>query len=48
MIEAGYMGEGGRSELVYEDIYDALKIARIADMLLIGLFGVLAVLMWQV
>jgi len=48
MIEAGYMGEGGRSELVYEDIYDALKIARIADMLLIGLFGVLAILMWQV
>jgi adenosylcobinamide-phosphate synthase len=48
MIEASYMGEGGRSELVYEDIYDALKIARIADMLLIGLFGVLAVLMWQV
>ncbi len=48
MIEAGYMGEGGRSELVYDDIYDALKIARIADMLLIGLFGVLAILMWQV
>jgi len=48
MIEASYMGAGGRAELVYEDIYDALKIARIADMLLIGLFGLLAILMWQV
>jgi adenosylcobinamide-phosphate synthase len=48
MIEASYMGEGGRTELVYEDIYDALKIARIADILLIGLFGILAILMWQV
>jgi adenosylcobinamide-phosphate synthase len=48
MIEAGYMGEGGRTELTYDDVYDALKIARIADILLIGLFGVLAMLMWQV
>lgn len=48
MIEASYMGEGGRSELVYDDIYDALKIARIADILLIAIFGVLAMLMWQV
>ncbi|AYD03024.1 adenosylcobinamide-phosphate synthase CbiB [Neorhizobium sp. NCHU2750] len=48
MIEAGYMGEGGRTELVYEDIYDALRIARIADLLLIGLFGLLAIVMWQV
>lgn len=48
MIEADYMGKGGRTELTYDDIYDALKIARIADMLLIGLFGVLALLILQV
>ncbi|CDZ72624.1 adenosylcobinamide-phosphate synthase CbiB [Neorhizobium galegae] len=48
MIEARFMGEGGRSELTYDDIRRALKLARIADALLIGLFGLLAWIIWQV
>ncbi|MFK3691884.1 adenosylcobinamide-phosphate synthase CbiB [Agrobacterium tumefaciens] len=44
MIEARFMGEGGRSELVAGDIRKALRLARIADLLLIGLFGLLAIL----
>jgi adenosylcobinamide-phosphate synthase len=48
MIEARFMGEGGRSELTYEDIRRALKLARVADALLIGLFGLLAWIIWQV
>ncbi|KJX87454.1 cobalamin biosynthesis protein CobD [Agrobacterium tumefaciens] len=38
------MGEGGRSALVAGDIRKALRLARIADLLLIGLFGLLAIL----
>ncbi|QTK80215.1 Cobalamin biosynthesis protein CobD [Agrobacterium tumefaciens] len=44
MIEARFMGEGGRSVLVAGDIRKALRLARIADLLLIGLFGLLAIL----
>lgn len=42
MIEAHFMGAGGRSDLNASDIRRALKLARIADYILIGLFGVLA------
>jgi adenosylcobinamide-phosphate synthase len=42
IIEAGFMGEGGRRELTSSDIRRALKLARIADAMLIGLFGLLA------
>lgn len=38
------MGEGGRATLVAEDIRRALRLARVADLLLIGLFGLLAIL----
>jgi adenosylcobinamide-phosphate synthase len=48
MIDARFMGEGGRSELAYGDIRRALKLARVADALLIGLFGLLAFVIWQV
>jgi len=44
MIEARFMGEGGRATLVAEDIRRALELARVADLLLIGLFGLLAIL----
>lgn len=44
MIEARFMGEGGRRDLTAADIRRALKLARIADALLIGLFGVLALI----
>jgi len=44
MIEARFMGEGGRATLVAGDIRTALRLARIADFLLIGLFGLLAIL----
>ncbi|MBP1847080.1 adenosylcobinamide-phosphate synthase [Rhizobium petrolearium] len=47
MIEARFMGEGGRSELTQDDIRRALKLARVADALLIGLFGFLAWVIWQ-
>ncbi|TCV70500.1 adenosylcobinamide-phosphate synthase [Neorhizobium sp. R1-B] len=48
MIEACFMGAGGRTELTHEDIVRALKLARVADGLLISLFGVLAWIIWQV
>ncbi|NTC84411.1 adenosylcobinamide-phosphate synthase CbiB [Agrobacterium tumefaciens] len=44
MIEARFMGEGGRATLVAGDIRKALRLARIADFLLIALFGLLAIL----
>ncbi|WP_117194516.1 adenosylcobinamide-phosphate synthase CbiB [Rhizobium terrae] len=47
MIEARFMGEGGRTQLTYEDIRRALKLARVADALLIGLFGLAAWIIWQ-
>ncbi|WP_333631816.1 adenosylcobinamide-phosphate synthase CbiB [Agrobacterium cavarae] len=42
MIQTRFMGEGGRRDLTAADIRQALKLARIADSLLIGLFGLLA------
>lgn len=42
MIQARFMGEGGRRNLNAADIRQALKLARVADALLIGLFGFLA------
>ncbi|MEH6693216.1 MAG: adenosylcobinamide-phosphate synthase CbiB [Pseudorhizobium pelagicum] len=47
MIEARFMGSGGRSELTATDIRRALTLARIADALLIGLFGLAALAIWQ-
>lgn len=44
MIEARFMGEGGRATLVAGDIRTALRLARIADFSLIALFGLLAIL----
>ncbi len=42
MIQSRFMGEGGRRDLTAADIRQALKLARVADALLIGLFGFLA------
>lgn len=42
MIEARFMGEGGRRDLDAADIRRALRLARVADAMLIGLFGLLA------
>lgn len=42
MIQARFMGEGGRRNLTAADVRQALKLARVADALLIGLFGFLA------
>ncbi|MDD1500096.1 adenosylcobinamide-phosphate synthase CbiB [Agrobacterium sp. CNPSo 3708] len=42
MMQARFMGEGGRRNLTAADIRQALKLARVADALLIGLFGFLA------
>lgn len=42
MIEARFMGEGGRRDLDAADIRLALRLARVADAMLIGLFGALA------
>ncbi len=47
MIEARFMGEGGRRELTHHDIRRALKLVRVADALLIGLFGLLAWIIGQ-
>lgn len=44
MIEARFMGKGGRRELNAADIRHALKLARVADGLLIGLFACLALI----
>ena len=46
MIVARFMGEGGRRDLTAADIRQALKLARIADALLISLFGALALVIW--
>lgn len=43
LVEDHFMGEGGRREATAQDIRRALGLARIADQLLIILFGLLAV-----
>lgn len=43
LVEDHFMGEGGRREATSADIRRALTLARTADLLLIALFGVLAV-----
>mgnify|MGYP001375902560 FL=1 len=48
MIDARFMGEGGRAELDASDIRRALSLARVADGLLIGLFGLAALAISQV
>lgn len=47
MIKARFMGEGGRRDLTAADIRQALKLARIADGLLIGFFGLLVLAIWR-
>ncbi|MGV1916637.1 adenosylcobinamide-phosphate synthase CbiB [Rhizobium sp. 22-785-1] len=47
MIQARFMGEGGRRDLTAADIRQALKLARIADGLLIGFFGLMVLLIWR-
>ncbi|SCX30103.1 adenosylcobinamide-phosphate synthase CbiB [Agrobacterium rosae] len=42
MIQARFMGEGGRRDLTAADIRRALKLTRVADAMLIGLFGAIA------
>jgi adenosylcobinamide-phosphate synthase len=48
MIEARFMGEGGNPQLTVWHIHIALKLARIADAMLIGLFGLLALVIWLI
>ena len=43
MVDDVFMGEGGRREVDSLDIRRALKLYRVADYLLIGLFGLVAV-----
>lgn len=47
-IKARFMGGGGRSNLDATDIRRALKLARVADGLLIGLLGLAALVISQV
>ncbi|RVD61655.1 cobalamin biosynthesis protein CobD [Mesorhizobium sp. M2D.F.Ca.ET.185.01.1.1] len=42
VVEDAYMGEGGRREAESTDIRQALKLYRMADWLLLGLFGALS------
>ena len=42
MVEDAFMGEGGRREAESTDIRQALKLYRVADWLLIGLFAILS------
>jgi adenosylcobinamide-phosphate synthase len=48
MIEARFMGEGGNPHLNVWHIHIALKLARVADAMLIGLFGLLALVIWLI
>ncbi|TDK30304.1 cobalamin biosynthesis protein CobD [Rhizobium deserti] len=48
IIEARFMGEGGNPQLTVWHIHIALKLARIADAMLIGLFGLLALVIWLI
>ena len=42
MVDDAFMGEGGRREADSVDIRRALKLYRVADYLLIGLFGLIS------
>ena len=42
VVEDALMGEGGRREAESTDIRQALKLYRVADWLLIGLFAILS------
>ena len=44
MVRDAFMGQGGRRETTADDLRRALKLFRLADMLLIGLLGLLALL----
>jgi adenosylcobinamide-phosphate synthase len=46
MIQARFMGEGGKRHLTASHIHKALKLMRVADAILIGLFGLLALVIW--
>ena len=46
MIDARFMGEGGRTDLSASDIRRALRLARVADALLIVIFGLAALTIW--
>lgn len=48
MIDARYMGEGGTPYLNVWHIHVAVKLMQIADAMLIGLFGFLALVIWLV
>lgn len=48
MGDDAFIGEGGRREIRAADIRRALKLYRIADMLLIGLFGLVAAVIWLI
>ena len=45
IVDDAFMGEGGRREADSTDIRRALKLYRIADYLLIGLFAILSVVL---
>ncbi|MFC5386434.1 adenosylcobinamide-phosphate synthase CbiB [Aquamicrobium segne] len=45
-VEDAFIGEGGRRDLNAHDIRCALRLYRLADMLLIGLFGLVAAILW--
>ncbi|TIU32847.1 MAG: cobalamin biosynthesis protein, partial [Mesorhizobium sp.] len=44
LVDDVFMGEGGRREADSVDIRRALKLYRVADYLLIALFGLVAVM----
>ncbi|TJX16015.1 MAG: cobalamin biosynthesis protein, partial [Mesorhizobium sp.] len=44
MVDDVFMGEGGRRDVDSGDIRQALQLYRVADYLLIGLFGLISVI----
>ncbi|MBN9233715.1 MULTISPECIES: adenosylcobinamide-phosphate synthase CbiB [Phyllobacteriaceae] len=46
LVEGRHMGEGGRTAVTSADIRQALRLYWAADMLLIALFGVVALVLW--
>lgn len=48
LVPDHFMGAGGRREATATDIRKALKLARTADILMIALFGLLAVVGWLI